>query len=447
MSKRFVLVIALAIIAGVPLTAPLEMAFAISGDFNGDGYEDLAIGVPGEDVGDSTDAGAVNVIYGSPDSLTSTGDQLWSQSTSGIEGVAESYDYFGYSLAAGDFDGDGYEDLAIGVLYENVGTVDQAGAVNVIYGSLDGLTATGDQFWHQDVSGILDAAEASDYFGYSLAAGEFDGDSYDDLAIGVPYENVGTVSNAGGVHVIWGSSGGLTPTFDYLWSQNTSGILDTAEASDLFGYSVAASDFDGDGYDDLAIGVPSEDVGTVSNAGAVSVIYGTLGGLTTDDQFWHQDVSGILDMAEASDFFGRPLTAGDFDGDGYDDLAIGVYAEDVGTISNAGGVHVIYGSSGGLTETDDKLWNQNSSGILDTAEASDLFGRALAAGDFDGDGYDDLAIGVPYENVGTVSDAGAVNVIYGSSGGLTSTADQFWHQDVSGILGVAEASDLFGYAL
>ena len=110
-------------------------------------------------------------------------------------------------------------------------------------------------------------------------------------------------------------------------------------------------------------------------------------------------------------------------------------------------MNVLYGSATGLTATGNQLWNQDSPGIDDTAEAIDIFGWALAAGDFDGDGYDDLVIGVPYEDIGAVGNAGAVNVLYGSATGLTATGDQFWHQDITNILGVAEANDYFGWAL
>ncbi|HXV45504.1 MAG TPA: FG-GAP repeat protein, partial [Nitrososphaera sp.] len=118
----------------------------------------------------------------------------------------------------------------------------------------------------------------------------------------------------------------------------------------------------------------------------------------------------------------------DFNGDGYEDLAIGVMFEDVDTIENAGAVNVIYGSSGGLspvtvggTGRADQIWTQDSTGIEDMAETNDFFGNSLAAGDFNNDGYSDLAIGAVLESVmneGQNEDmvnAGAVNVIYGSS--------------------------------
>src|SRR5439155_22426000 len=100
-----------------------------------------------------------------------------------------------------------------------------------------------------------------------------------------------------------------------------------------------------------------------------------------------QGSGGILDIAEAGDNFGAALAAGDFNGDSFDDLAIGVPREDVGTKVDAGAVCVIYGSALGLTSMGNQLWTQNSSGIADSAESHDAFGSSLAVGDLNNDGY------------------------------------------------------------
>ena len=209
------------------------------------------------------------------------------------------------------------------------------------------------------------------------------------------------------------------------------------------------ADFNGDGFDDLAIGVPGEDVGSITDAGAVNVIYGTSGGLSAaNDQFFTQNTTNIEDTAEASDNFGSALTSGDFNGDGFDDLAIGVPNEDVGSINQAGAVNVIYGRSGGLTVFNDQFFTQDTTNIEDTPENNDLFGATLASGDFNGDGFDDLAIGVHGEDVGVgIVNAGAVNVIYSGSGGLSAISDQFFTQDTIDIEDTAEANDFFGRAL
>lgn len=137
----------------------------VSGDFNGDGYDDVAVGVSGEAVGSVPEAGAVNVIYGSASRLTADGDQFWQQDSSGIADAAEESDRFGDSLTAGDLN-NGHDDLAVGVRDEDVGAIEDAGAANVIYGAGVGLRAAGNQFWHQDSLGITGVPEDGDGFGF-----------------------------------------------------------------------------------------------------------------------------------------------------------------------------------------------------------------------------------------------------------------------------------------
>ena len=433
------LVVSLAVLA---LFAQPALAAPLVTDFNGDGFADLAVGIPGED----SNAGAVQILYGSSSGLT-TADQLWLQDDTGTD-ASESGDSFGAALATGDFDDDGFTDLAIGVPFEDVGAVDAAGAVNILYGSAIGLIDDGAQFWTQDSTGVEDTSEDSDAFGSALAAGDFNGDGRSDLAIGAPFEDVEALGDAGAVNVLYGSSSGLTSTGDQFWHQDSSGVKGAVEDGDGFGWSLAAANFGKASQADLAIGVPFEDIGTIENAGMVNVLYGSSGGLTaTGDQSWHQNSSGILAGAQEDDDFGFSLAAANFGKSSQSDLAIGVPFETVGGIDNAGAVNVIYGSSGGLTATGDQFWHQDVSGVKDSSETDDDFGYSLAAADFGDSSQSDLAIGVPFEMVGAVDNAGAVNVLYGSSGGLTATGDQFWHQDSSGLKGIVEDGDLFGWSL
>ena len=448
------LIVPLVLLALALAPAIAEAESRVSGDFNGDGFDDLAVGVPFEDLGPVEDAGAVNVIYGSASRLTAAGSQFWHQDSPGIADVAEPGDGFGGSLAAGDFDGDGFDDLAIGVASEVLESADgrrDAGAANVIYGSASRLTAAGNQLWHlgrlpgrhQDRRpGIVDA------FASSLAAGDFNGDGFDDLAVGAPFKDLGSAAAAGTVSLIYGSANRLTAGGNQLWHQERQGIAGVAEQGDLFGNALAAGDFDGDGFDDLAVAAWAEGLGPPTNAGAVHVIYGSASRLTaTGNQLWHQDRPGIADVAERFDEFGNALAAGDFNGDGFDDLAVGVSQEDLEAERVlAGVVHVIYGSPGRLTTTGDQLWHQDRPGIVDEARA-DFFGDALAAGDFSGDGFDDLAVGAPAEDLEPTINAGAVNVIYGSASRLTATGNQLWHQDRPGIADMAEMDDHFGSEL
>jgi hypothetical protein len=369
----------------------------------------------------------------------------------------------GSGVAPSDFNGDGYSDLAIGSPYEDVGSISDAGGVDVLHGSALGLQASSPaaQFWTQDDPGLGGQAEQGDRFGHALAGGDFDGDGYADLAIGAPSEDVGAALDAGAVTVLYGSEGGLqsfSPD-DQEWTQNSAGVGDVSESGDLFGHSLAGGDFNADGFADLAVGIPGEDVVGAQGAGAVATLYGSPEGLQAvlpNDQVWGQNSPGVQDVAETDDQFGHALATGDFDADGYADLAVGVPYEDVGTTTDGGIVHLLYGSAAGLqaNEPADQRWIQGRGGVDDTVERRDHFGFSVSSGDFNGDGYSDLVAGVPGENVlgedgDVVANAGAANILHGSAVGLQTAApaDQFWHQDVPGVIGLAESPDQFGYSV
>jgi hypothetical protein len=395
-------------------------------DFNLDGFGDLAVGVPREDLEGTTtigDAGAVQVIFGSASGLTKTGNQLFTQTGSDPDAVPEEGDRFGWALAAGDLNGDGVADLAIGAPDEAIGTAGFAGGVSVLFGSPGGLTTTGAQFWSRDSVGIDGVAEGGDAFGRALATADLGNGPQADLAIGAPLENVGAVPDAGAAHVLYGSPSGPTATGSQLWTQDTGTVKDAAEDSDQFGSSLSGGDFDADGAADLAIGVPRETVGTASVAGAANVLYGTASGLTDGgNQFWSQASSGIQETPEFLDLFGTALAAGDFDGDGDADLAVGVPGEPApGGATAGGGVNMILGTPGtGLAKTGNRFIWQDTAGFDDATEPSDFFGRALTAADFGFGPEIDVAVGVPEEEVGTPTAAGAFHMVYGSPTGLSS---------------------------
>jgi hypothetical protein len=433
-----------------------------AGDFDGDGFDDLAVGVPNEDSVDSfgvlhADAGKVSVIYGSADGLKPDGNQIIGQ-VGVVKGEPKEDERFGSALAAGDFNDDGFADLGIGVPGETVGETIAQGAVNVLYGSVDGLQIADppDQRWAQGSPDVAEDPEDGDAFGSALAAGDFDNDGTHDLAIGVPSEDLGADDGAGAVNVLYGSSTGLQQSnpADQLWTQDSESVQGAAEDGDLFGSALGAGDFDNDGRADLTIGAPGETLSSLSRAGLVNVLYGSASGLqatSPNDDKWTQDSDSVQGTAEADDLFGSALGAGDFDNDGHDDLSVGAPGETLSSLSQAGLVNVLYGSASGLQATgpNDDKWTQNSSNVEDTAEAGDLFGNALISGDFDGTGADDLAIGVRGEEVGGFEAAGATAVLYGGASGLQTTApeDQFWHLDSFSVLGDPGAGDGFGTSL
>lgn len=207
-------------------------------------------------------------------------------------------------------------------------------------------------------------------------------------------------------------------------------------------------DVDGNGVADLVVGVPGEDFGAVADTGLVTVVLSGPPGVGSSATSWSQDTPYVQSVAERGDRFGAPVSSGDFDRDGYADLAVGAPGEDGG----AGAVTVLHGSPQGLTDRD-QLWTQDSPGIAGAAEAADGFGTSLAAGDLDGDGRGDLAVGVPGEDVaGPSGDErpyldGAVALLRGAPGGLTALGDQFLHQDVPGVPGETRSPDRFGAAV
>jgi FG-GAP repeat len=327
---------------------------------------------------------------------------------------------------------------------------------------LASLDNAGNQLWGQHSANIEGVPEASDRFGTAVASGDFDGDGRDDLAIGSPGESVNGWGSVGAVNVIYGANAGLAAVDDQIWTQESPNVEGVPEQNDRFGFALAVGDFDGNGFDDLAIGVPGDSVAQPGQptdawvAGVVNVLYGGPSGLSAAfDQIWTQD-SGLSGVSENYDRFGFALAAGDFDGDGFDDLAIGAPGENIEFVEHncgPGGVNVVYGSAARLTSAGNQVWTQGSLNVEGTPENYKCFGRALAAGDFDNDGFEDLAIGVPAPTVFTSTSAffsagpGAVNVLYGTNGGLSAAGDQIWMQGVAGVQGAGGENNQFGWAL
>jgi FG-GAP repeat protein len=416
---------------------------SVASDFDGDGFADVAVGVPFEGPGRrAPSTGGVSVLYGGPDGVSSVENQLWLPSSPGLDWGHDSFteSLFGIETAAGDFDGDGLADLAIGSPgWEQV---------NVLYGSVDGLTTQRDQRWTSETSGLVPGVPPIHQFGQFggvLETGDFDGDGFADLALGIRDDPDQSFS-VGHVRVLYGSAAGLTVEGNQDWSEGTPGVLGRAEGyGDLFGFELAAGDLGRGPEDDIAIGEPFDD------GGFVHVLYGSPGtGLTAeDDQMWSQGTTGVPGDRTDGDWFGFALAAGDFGGRyDVDDLAVGA----PGSADRSGKVVVLYARRDGLVARGSQEWTQDSWGVEDETEPGDGFGRALAGGSFDMTGHEDLAIGVPGEDSATMTNTGAVAVL-GSSfgcaevGALCADEDQLWTLDASGVAGRAGSQDLFGTAL
>jgi hypothetical protein len=262
-----------------------------AGHFSGGPYADLALGSPGATVDGEEGAGAVTVLRGSAEGLTTQGSQIWSQNSVGIAGMPEIEEFFGTALAAGRFAGDDHDDLAIGVPGERVAGDERAGAVQVLYGSPTGLRATGSQYWSQHGRAVAGKVAESDGFGATLATGNVGRDrhgrSYDDLVVGSP----GNRGSSGIVHVIYGSPQGLSARHIDWVTQHSPDIAGKREGGDTFGRELAVGDFGNNlaenRYADLAVGVPGETSSARKWEGAVNIVYGSASGLTSDgNQMW-----------------------------------------------------------------------------------------------------------------------------------------------------------------
>ncbi|MEM7153005.1 MAG: FG-GAP-like repeat-containing protein [Myxococcota bacterium] len=372
------------------------------GDFNDDGIDDYAIGAPFEVVGGNRARGAVYVWHGNQDGTATPAERLFDPYASSNE-----YLHFGWSLAVGDFDDDGHDDLAISSPYDRRGAGSRGGSVTIYHGTSQSFSYEGEL---DQESMNLDVNERGDRFGWSMAAGDFDGDGDDDLAIGAPGETVGTLAS-GAVYVALANSSGELVGYTAI-RQSDQGSLGSPEGHERFGAAVASGGrlypgTEPTNAETLVVGC-FNDVVNGRRVGA-AYTYSMIG-----SGFQPQDRLTQNGSQEEGDDFGWSLAIGDFDADGNDDLAVGAPGENRDTgwvwVWEGDGNDIHYGYNFGGTGL----------GYLPGAR----FGHALGAGELTGGGGTDLVIGAPgtawleepWTGFGVQPDVGAIAYAYGLPG-------------------------------
>ncbi|MFF1380711.1 FG-GAP repeat protein [Streptomyces sp. NPDC058308] len=446
----------LSVTAATASAAPADPLPSHEADFNGDGVADLATSAPGAHVAGKDSAGQVAVTYGGPTLRHKT----FSQNSAGVPGSAEKGDGFGADTAYGDFDRDGFDDLAVGAPGEDVGSDKDGGTVQILWGSASGLSGG---------TTVKDPRPSGhDYFGSPLEAGDFDGDGTDDLAIGarsgastidILDGKISRTRGTGSSHytikpaILSGEGAGpsnlhsgdvngdgkedlivdgFSTADEYnanLWVPGTADGLKTSRQQRLPGGTITdVGDTDGDGYGDIVIGLTWDDgIAGANKGGSVYVVHGAANGPYGSTQIFTQDSAGVPGSGEKGDSFGTDLDLGDINGDGHLDLAVGSAGETLDGVVDAGAVTVIYGAAdgSGLSTRGAVLLDQNTPGVPNSNETNDFFGADVHVDDLNGDGRGDVTVGAFGENSGNGAfyplTTKADGTFAGSAGVYTST--------------------------
>jgi hypothetical protein len=383
-----------------------RLSVSSAGDVNGDGYDDLIIN-------------GSWVVFGKSESF---GSRFYLSTLDGTNGFH--LDRIGEVSSAGDVNGDGYDDLIIGAYYADPDAKPNAGETYVVFGKSSGFASNFDLATLDGANGfLLKGIDENDYSGWSVSsAGDVNDDGFDDVIIGAAYADPDGELGAGESYVIFGKSSGFAPTLDLATLDGTNGfLLKGIDAYDNSGFSVSsAGDVNGDGYDDLIIGASEADPDGKSLAGETYVVFGKGSGFTPSLDLATLDGANgfLLKGSDAYDNSGFSVSsAGDVNGDGFDDLIIGAPMD--ADYSSQGKSYVVYGNRSGFAPTLDLATLDGTNGFkLYGFEIFSQSGYSVSsAGDVNGDGFDDLIIGAPKygDEVGMSGRFGRSYVVFGGN--------------------------------